>query len=118
MSDDVPTPAPTDDIEYTPEQLALAQRIVAAERARQEAIALAKRAAYAMAVRDLITSPAWGEVLSTIGEIRDQYEADDIVAVHVNALGDIMPRAAEAALSLAPPPGADSQPSPSDPPAD
>ncbi len=83
-----------DDIEYTPEELAQAQRIVAAEQARQAALAQARAEAYAVPVRELVTGTAWSDVLAGLTDIHQTYEPDNIMSVHVSALCEIMSRLA------------------------
>lgn len=83
-----------DDIEYTPEELAQAQRIVAAEQVRQAALAQARAEAYAAPVRELVGSAAWSEVLAGLNEIQANYEPDDTMSIHVGALCQIMPNLA------------------------
>ncbi len=83
-----------DDIEYTPEELARAHQIIAAEQARQAALAQARADAYAAPVRDLVGSNAWSDVVTAVTDIHSTLEPDNNLSVHVGALSEIMPRLA------------------------
>lgn len=89
--------------DYTPEQIEEMRAAVAAADAAKYEAAAAARAAYLAPVKTLCDSAAFREVASTLTSIKANYADDGNLAVHVNALEEIMPRLAGAVgVSLVP----------------
>lgn len=82
--------------DYTPEQIEEMRAAVAAADAAKYEAAAAARAAYLAPVKALCESAAFREVANTLTSIRGDYADDGNLAVHVNALEEIMPRLAGA----------------------
>lgn len=80
--------------DYTPEQIAEANKISAwaAERDRQEAEA--RRDAYRSAMRPIVTDASWATLRQAVGDVIASTPADDNISIHVVALAAVMDRIA------------------------
>ncbi|MDF0490045.1 hypothetical protein PX554_18075 [Sphingomonas sp. H39-1-10] len=78
--------------EYTPEELARSQRIVALDMAKKGAELTARRSAYRNATAALLAKPEWATVRDDLAAIVSGNEADGLLSFHVAALVDIMGR--------------------------
>ena len=81
-----------DEIEYTPEQIAEARRLVEYDNAKTAADLAARSAAYRAATAAIVASLEWASVRDGLAAIGRDAEAGGVLSIHVDAMIDIMGR--------------------------